>query len=83
MIRIRDTNQKRREKTEMAKQIKFIDLENQKIHGGIEMDDGNVICGCCGGLQEKTEDGVTRKKLETYSNWIDLTEEICGDDFEE
>ena len=61
----------------MAKQIKFIDLENQKIHGG------NVICGCCGGLQEKTEEGVTRKKLETYSNWIDLTEEICGDDFEE
>ena len=49
----------------------------------IEMDDGNVICGCCGGLQEKTEEGVTWKKLETYSNWIDLTEEICGDDFEE
>ena len=47
------------------------------------MDDGNVICGCCGGLQEKTEEGVTWKKLETYSNWIDLTEEICGDDFEE
>ena len=61
MIRIRDTNQIRREKTEMAKQIKFIDLENQKIHGGIEMDDGDVICGCFGGLQKKPRKGLHGK----------------------
>lgn len=65
------------------KQIKFYDIENDCVHGGIEMDDGNVVCGCCGGVLEKDEEGVIWKKITEYNYWVDLTEEICGDDLYE
>lgn len=64
----------------MAKQIRFKDLENNVIHGGILLDDGNVICGCCGGLLEGIEEGTTWKALEVYNYWVELDAEICGDD---
>lgn len=63
------------------KQIKFYDIENDCYHVGIELDDGNVVCGCCGGLLEKDDEGTTWKKLVEYENWIDLSEAIiCGQD---
>lgn len=70
------------------KQVKFIDLENNVVHGGILTDDGDIICGCCGGLIEKDEigddpDKCTHKILKIYDNWIDLDEAICGDDLYE
>ena len=37
------------------KQTKFYDRENDIVLGGIIDDDGNIICGCCGGLIEKDE----------------------------
>lgn len=65
------------------KQIKFYDMENDIVHGGIELDNGDVICGCCGGLLEKEDEGTVWKKLTEYKTWIDLTDEICGDDLYE
>lgn len=62
------------------KQIKFGDLENKTTHGGILMDDGNVICGCCGGVYEADEMGTTWEIIKVYKTWIDLTEEIIGDE---
>lgn len=66
------------------KQCKIFDIENKKVHGGILLDDGSVICGCCGGLIEADEIGdnndSTHRVLRVYENWIDLTFEICGDD---
>ena len=67
----------------MAKQIKFKDLENNVIHGGILLDDGNVICGCCGGLLEGIEEGETWKALEVFDTWENLDEAICGDELYE
>lgn len=67
----------------MAKQIKFKDIENDAICGGILLDDGNVVCGCCGGIFEASEQGETWQMIREYSNWINLTEEICGDNLEE
>lgn len=64
----------------MAKQIQFKDLENSEIHGGIELDDGNVVCACCGGLFEKDEEGETWEKVKNYKTWVDLDAEICGSD---
>lgn len=64
------------------KQIKFYDIENNSHHGGIELDNGDVICGCCGGLLEKDDEGTTWKKLIEYENWIDLSETICGDNLD-
>ena len=42
------------------KQIKFIELEGSTRYiGGILTDSGDVICGCCGGLFESEDRGVT------------------------
>lgn len=62
------------------KQIKFYDKENDSTHGGILTDDGEIICGCCGGLIEKEDVESDIKILEIYPEWIDLTDAICGDD---
>lgn len=64
----------------MAKQIQFKDLENNEIHGGIELDDGNVVCACCGGLFEKEEKGETWEKVKSFKTWVNLDAEICGSD---
>lgn len=37
------------------KQVKIFDIENQLIHGGILLENGDIICGCCGGLIPKDE----------------------------
>ena len=66
------------------KQCKFYDVENAIVHGGILTDDGDIICGCCGGLIESDEIGdsedCTHRILKVYDTWVDLTMEICGDD---
>ena len=60
------------------KQIKFIDLENNEIHGGILLETGDCICGCCGGIQEADDCGITWQILEKYDTWINLDDEIIG-----
>ena len=66
----------------MAKQIMFRDLENNVKHGGIQLDNGDVICGCCGGLFEADEQGTTWELIKDFDDfWVDLDEEICGDDY--
>ena len=65
----------------MSKQIKFLDLESQCVHGGILLDGGDVLCGCCGGIIPEDEKEDTIQILEVYDTWIDLSEEICGDDY--
>lgn len=63
----------------MAKQVLFIDDENN-AHGGILLDDGSVICGCCGSVFEADEANDTFTIIKVFSTWIDLDEEICGDE---
>lgn len=62
----------------MIKQIKFIDNENDAIHGGIRLDNGDVICGCCGGLIEADEFTEDCEVLEEFDTWVNLDEEIIG-----
>ncbi len=64
------------------KQIMFKDIENESIHGGILLDNGDVICGCCGGLLKADEINQTWSNINTYDEWIDLDETICGDDLD-
>ena len=59
----------------MSKQVKFVD-EKLNILGGIELDDGRVLCGCCGSIFEPEDIHIITR----YDTWINLTEEICGDD---
>ena len=57
------------------KQIKFHEIgENIEI-GGILLDDGNIVCGCCGSLFEPEDVEIIKE----YESWIDLSEEIKGD----
>lgn len=62
------------------KQIKWHDIDNDLKVGGILLDNGDVICACCGSLipkEEQTkEDGF--ELLEVYDNWIDFTENIIN-----
>lgn len=57
------------------KQIKFKDLENDTIHGGIMLDNGDAICGCCGGLFEADERGETWELIQTF-DWVDIDKAI-------
>ena len=62
-----------------CRQIMFRDLENDAIHGGILLDNGDVICGCCGGIQEKDDQGTTWELLKTFDeNWKNLDDDILG-----
>lgn len=53
--------------------VKFKDLENNVILGGILTDDGSIICGCCGGLVEKDD-----PDFEIMENlpWVNISNEI-------
>ena len=58
------------------KQIKFHEVGEDIEIGGILLDDGNIVCGCCGRLFEPGDVEIIRE----YENWIDLSEEIKGDE---
>ena len=62
------------------KQCKILDMENGVFHGGILLEDGSVICGCCGGLLPVDEQDETWHLEKVYDDWINISEEICGDD---
>lgn len=63
-------------------QVKFLISEDmlsqndQCVYGGFELKDGRVICGCCGHIYIPEEVYI----LERYHDWIDLSDEILGDD---
>lgn len=46
------------------------------LYSGIALDDGSVICGCCGGLI-KPKDYTLIKE---YEYWVNLEGEIIGGD---
>lgn len=64
----------------MTKQILFTDMEEEHYttHAGILMDDGNVICGCCGGLYEASERGKTWNLVTEFDELVSLEETIRG-----
>ena len=55
------------------KQVKFIDDGN--ILGGILLDTGEIICGCCGGIIESDEAEI----IEIYDDWINISDAIIGE----
>ena len=60
------------------KQVKFKDTDNNMTHGGILLDNGDIICGCCGGLipadEQDTDHGF--ELIEIYDYWVDIDEAI-------
>lgn len=62
------------------KQVKFVELEEpNEFIGGILLDNGDVICGCCGGIFENKERGETWDIIKEFDDWRDLSEEIIYD----
>ena len=62
------------------KQIMFRDTDNNVIHGGIRLDDGDVICCCCGGLipsDEQTPE-LGFELIKEFCNWINLDDAILN-----
>ena len=80
---------------DFPQQVKFLDLgdtQGKEVwHGGIAIED-NIICGCCGtvfSLEEifsdweeygKEEYPDVEAPIKIYNYWVDLDEEILGDD---
>lgn len=65
----------------MIKQIKFRDTESGLVHGGILLENGGIICACCGGYIEEDDvgdigDGSIAEIIEVYDDWIDFSEFI-------
>lgn len=63
----------------MAKQIVFKD--DQGINAGILLDDGTIICACCGGEISMDEREIFELEiLHVYDHWVNLSDEIIGSD---
>lgn len=60
----------------MAKQIKFFDKECNETHGGILLDNGDILCACCGSIIPADEQIGTIEIKDIYKVWIDFTESI-------
>lgn len=58
------------------KQIKFHEIGEDTEIGGILLDDGKIVCGCCGSLFEPEDVEIIKE----YESWINLSEEIKGDE---
>lgn len=69
-------------------QIKFKDIDNDCYQGGILLDDGCIICGCCGGLISVDDIGdndqyIARIIARYGGAWQSLDTGILGDDIED
>ena len=62
----------------MNKQVIFMDI-NGIVYSGIwNQERDEIICGCCGGTIESGDFVL----LHVYDAWLNITDEICGDDGE-
>ena len=62
----------------MNYQVSFMDNKGIVYSGIWNQDRDEIICGCCGGTI-KSGDFVL---LHVYDEWLNITDEICGDDGE-
>ncbi len=58
----------------MIKQVKFKDLTDdpQKEHLGILLENGDVVCACCGGIQEADDRGETWEIVAENDEWQEM-----------
>ena len=61
----------------LAQQVQFWDDDNKEWFGGIMIDNEYIICGCCGSVYECNE--LKKKKIIPYDAWINISDEILGD----
>lgn len=63
----------------MIRQIKFRDTngEGDGTLGGIQLDNGDIICGCCGGVFEADDPDI--EIIEVFDAWVDISDAIVGE----
>lgn len=54
-------------------QVLFRD-EGNNLCAGIRLEDGRVLCGCCGGILEP--EGITIVKV--FKDWVNISNAIAG-----
>ena len=54
-------------------QVLFRDEENN-LCAGIRLDDGRILCGCCGGILEPGEFTIVK----VFHDWINISNAIAG-----
>ena len=64
----------------MSKQCKIYDMLNNTVSGGVLFEDGSAMCMCCGGFLPVDERNDTWKVLKIYDYWVNLSQEVLGDD---
>lgn len=62
----------------MNKQVIFMDNEGNVCSGIWNQDRDEIICGCCGATIESGDFVL----LHIYDEWLDISDEIYGDDDE-
>ena len=72
----------------MSKQVLFKSDYSDGIHAGIQEDNGDVICACCGGVIEIDEiyefaPAEIAQPIFPYHSWCDITEDIIGGEMPE
>lgn len=60
----------------MNRQVIFMDNEGIVSSGIWNQDRDEIICGCCGATIESGDFVL----LHIYNEWLNITNEICGDD---
>ena len=60
----------------MNYQVIFMDIEGTVQAGIWNQDRDEIICGCCGATIESGDFVL----LHIYDEWLNITDEICGDD---
>lgn len=60
----------------MPKQVLFKSDHSDGVQAGIQTDDGNIICACCGGVFEGEETTI----LHEFDYWVDFSEWIGDPD---
>ena len=73
------------EKTKKVELVKLFDMENNVLHVGIVLDDGRVLCGCCGGTIEDDDIGTGDNcdhMITERLPWTPMSAFILGDDAE-
>ena len=70
---------------EVPTQVKFRDVDGDHYIGGIAYRN-EIICGCCGGIFDISEiyelapDTLEKDPIVIYDNWVDISNEICGEE---
>lgn len=73
---------------ETPTQVMFRDFDNECWVGGIAYHN-EIICGCCGAvidleeLYDEAEEVDCAEPVYPYQHWVDISEEIIGDEYPE